>query len=128
MLYRFLAVCAAGALGTGVRYLVALWANKTFGSGFPYGTLLVNLAGCFLIAVVLQAATSSATISPTLRIAAASGFLGGLTTYSSFNYETTVLIEQRATSTALLSFFITTIGCLAAGALGLFVARRLIGT
>ena len=128
MLVRFLAVCAAGAIGTGVRYLVALWANKTFGPAFPYGTLFVNLAGCFLIAVVLQALTSSTHLPPTLRIALATGFLGGLTTYSSFNYETTALLEQRATQAALVNIVATTLGCFAAGIVGLLVARRVIGS
>ena len=47
---RFFWICLAGAAGTGTRYLVALWAAQRFGSSFPYGTLFVNLAGCFLIA------------------------------------------------------------------------------
>lgn len=127
MLVRFLAVCAAGALGTGVRYLVALWAGKAFGPSFPYGTLFVNVAGCFLIAVVLQALATSTSISPTLRIALATGFLGGLTTYSSFNYETTALLEGRAYQAAAINVALTTLGCFGAGALGLLVARRVIG-
>jgi fluoride exporter len=47
---RFLWICLAGAAGTGARYLIALWAAQRLGSAFPYGTLLVNLVGCFAIA------------------------------------------------------------------------------
>ena len=49
---RFLWICLGGAAGSGARYLVALWAGQRFGSSFPYGTLIVNLAGCFAIAAV----------------------------------------------------------------------------
>lgn len=52
---RFLWVCLAGAAGTGTRYLVTLWAVQRFEPAFPYGTPIVNLAGCFLIAFVMQA-------------------------------------------------------------------------
>ena len=48
---RFFWICLAGAAGTGARYLVALWAAQRFGTAFPLGTLIVNLAGCFAIAV-----------------------------------------------------------------------------
>ena len=44
---RFFWICLAGAAGTGARYLIALWAAQRFGSAFPYGTLIVNLIGCF---------------------------------------------------------------------------------
>jgi CrcB protein len=50
---RFFWICLAGAAGTGARYLVALWAAQRFGSAFPYGTLLVNLVGCFAIAALM---------------------------------------------------------------------------
>ena len=53
---RFFWICLAGAAGTGARYLIALWAAQRFGSAFPYGTLIVNLVGCFAIAAVMHAA------------------------------------------------------------------------
>src|SRR5688572_6123371 len=65
------------------RYLIALWAAQRFGSAFPFGTLIVNLVGCFAIAAVLHAAGTLAW-SPTVRSAITIGFIGGLTTYSSF--------------------------------------------
>lgn len=82
---RFLWICLAGAAGTGTRYLVALWAAQRFGTAFPYGTLIVNLAGCFLVAFVMQTAATIAWPA-TLRTAITVGFVGGLTTYSGFNY------------------------------------------
>jgi hypothetical protein len=57
---RLIWICLGGAAGTGVRYLIALWAARRFGSTFPYGTLIVNLAGCFAITVVMHAALTLA--------------------------------------------------------------------
>jgi len=119
---RFLWVCAGGAVGTGARYLVALWAAQRFGVGFPYGTLFVNLAGCFAMSAVMQAALVFAW-SPTVRAALTVGFLGGLTTYSSFNYESTGLVQGGAPGLALLNGVLTIVGCFVAGWLGLVTAR-----
>jgi CrcB protein len=123
---RFLWICLAGAAGTGARYLIALWAAQRFGSSFPFGTLIVNLAGCFGIAAVMQAA-STLSWSPTMRAAITIGFIGGLTTYSSFNYETTRLMEEGANGAAVFNATATLVGAFAAGWLGMVCARQLIG-
>lgn len=115
----------AGAVGSGTRYLVGLWALERWGAGFPYGTLFVNVAGCFLMGLVMQASLSLSTFPPNLRFALSTGFLGGLTTYSSFNYETTRLFEQGARSSALANLVLTLSLCCAAGLLGVVLARRL---
>ncbi len=124
---RFLWICLAGALGTGARYLIGVWAGQKLGTGFPYGTLIVNVAGCFLIALILQAALNMASVSPTLRLAITTGFLGGLTTYSSFAYETTRLAQDGAMGTAFLNFSLTTLACFGAVLLGSALAQRLFG-
>jgi CrcB protein len=123
---RFLWICLAGAAGTGARYAIAVWAARRFGSAFPYGTLIVNLLGCFALAAVMHAALALSW-SPTTRSAVAIGFLGGLTTYSSFNYETTQLIEQSAHGPAALNAAATILGAFAAGWLGMVCARQLLG-
>jgi fluoride exporter len=122
---RFLWVCFGGAVGTGARYLVQLGATKAFGQTFPYGTLIVNVVGSFLLSLLMQAALSGDRISPTLRLVLASGCLGGFTTYSSFNYETLALFEQRAFGPAVVYLVATVVGCLAAGLLGLGAARAI---
>jgi fluoride exporter len=119
---RLLLVCLAGALGTGARYLIGVFATERFGSGFPYGTLIVNVSGCFLIGAVMQAAANVASISPNVRLALTTGFLGGLTTYSSFAYETTALAKEGARGAAALNFGLTTVACFAAVVLGLVAA------
>jgi CrcB protein len=123
---RFLWICLAGALGTGTRYLVSVWAGERFGTAFPFGTLLVNVAGCFLIAVVMQIALNRTSFSPTLRLALTTGFLGGLTTYSSFAYETTKLAHDGARETAAWNFAITTAACFLAVLLGLALTRSFV--
>jgi CrcB protein len=124
---RILLIGIAGALGTLTRYGVGLWAGRTLGTSFPFGTLIVNLAGCFLIAGITQVALSTALISPTLRLTLTTGFMGGLTTYSSFNLETTQLLQSRAWHGAILNFGVTVGGCFIAGLLGLAAARRVFG-
>lgn len=119
---RFLIVCGAGALGCGTRYLVGQWVGQR---AFPYGTLIVNLVGSFLIALVLELSLRVASFPPNLRLALTTGFLGGLTTYSSFNYETTSLASGGQTVRALLYVIATLIGCLLAGLVGMWLARRL---
>ena len=123
---RFVWICLAGAAGTGARYLVALWAAQRFGSAFPYGTLIVNLIGSFAIAAVMQTATALSW-SVTFRSAITIGFIGGLTTYSSFNYETSRLLDEGAAGAAMLNVAGTLLGAFAAGWLGLFSARLLLG-
>ncbi|MGH9159147.1 MAG: fluoride efflux transporter CrcB [Vicinamibacteraceae bacterium] len=123
---RFLWICLAGAAGTGTRYVIALWAAQRFGSSFPYGTLIVNLLGCFGIAAVMHMALTLSW-SPTLRSAITIGFIGGLTTYSSFNYETSRLLEEGAHGHAVVNAMATIVGSFAAGWLGLMLAKQLLG-
>jgi len=123
---RLFWICLAGAAGTGTRYLIALWAAQRFGSSFPYGTLIVNMTGCFLVALIMQAAIDTSW-SPTVRSALTIGYIGGLTTYSSFNYESTRLLQDGAPDLAALNAAITLAGCFAAGWLGLVTSRQLFG-
>ena len=122
---RFLIVCGAGAAGCGTRYLISLWAGKRFGISFPYGTLIVNIVGSFAIALILELGTRKANFPPNLRLGLATGFLGGLTTYSSFNYETTALVTNGNAARGLINIGVTLIGCLVAGYLGLLLGRRI---
>jgi fluoride exporter len=123
---RFLLVCLAGAAGTAARYLLTLWTGRYFGSAFPYGTLIVNLAGCFAITALAHAG-ASLVWSPTLRTVLAVGFLGGLTTYSTFNYESTRLVQEGAFGTAAANVGLTVIGGFFAGWFGLLCARYWLG-
>jgi CrcB protein len=124
---RFLLVCLGGALGTGARYLVWLWAGPRLGASFPYATLIVNVAGCFLLAFVMHLALELHTFPENLRFALTTGFMGGLTTYSTFNYETSSYLRDGATTTALANVGVTLAACFVAGMLGLIAGRAVVG-
>lgn len=123
---RFLWIGVGGALGTWTRYLVSIAAARLLGTSFPFGTLVVNVAGCFLIGFVMQLATTSDVVPPTLRLALTTGFLGGLTTYSSFNYETTRLLQEHATISGLANLGVTLGACFVAGLAGMLAASRFV--
>ena len=117
----------AGGLGSAARYLIGVWAATAFGVAFPYGTMIVNLSGCFALGLVVQLAIAGAWHGD-VRAAVAAGFLGGFTTYSSFNQETLAMFAGGATGAALVNVAITLAGGLAAGALGLTAGRLLMST
>jgi fluoride exporter len=124
---RFLLVCLGGALGSGARYVVALWAATALSAGFPFGTLIVNLAGSFLLAFLMHASTSTELLSADVRLMLTTGVMGGFTTYSTFNYETTNYLREGAWTVGLANIAATILGCLAAGFAGLALARALFG-
>ena len=115
-------VMFAGGLGCGARYLTGQWAVAALGAAFPYGTMIVNLVGCFALGAVVQFAAAG-NWSPELRTAIAAGFLGGFTTYSSFNQETLTMVSSGAMGAAGLNVAMTLAGGLAAGTLGVLTAR-----
>jgi len=127
-LTRYLLVALGGALGSVGRYWVGGLAPRLFGYAFPYGTLVVNVVGSFLISVVMGVALASTAIPVNLRILLTTGFIGGFTTYSTFNYATLVLLQQMLWLTGGLHLLATLLGCLLAGVLGLWVARLLTGS
>jgi fluoride exporter len=83
-----------GAIGTLARYGLQGVVQIRMGSMFPYGTLLINLTGCFLLGLIGQLTLNRMLISSDLRIAIAVGFFGGYTTFSSFGWETAKMLED----------------------------------
>ena len=115
-------VCLVSALGGGARYLVSLWAAARGWTAFPWATLIVNVAGCFLIMLIVTVATAT-TLSTNLRLFLTTGIMGGLTTYSTFDYETTKFLQDGAPVSALANVGATLIACFVAGLLGIAAAR-----
>ncbi len=95
-----------GGLGTVGRFYLAAWGQARWGTHMPYGTLLVNLVGCSILGVLLAVFESrfgSLDAAPySLRVLLISGFLGGLTTFSSYELETLLLLRHGAWERALL--------------------------
>ena len=124
---RLTLICLGGAIGTGARYLTSLWAAGAFGVAFPLGTLIVNVAGSFLIGFIMQMSAATELLSSDVRLMLTTGVMGGFTTYSTFNYETTNYFRAGAWGLGALNAGATFFGCLAAGLAGLALARLLFG-
>ena len=125
MLLKLLAVAVGGGIGATTRYLVSNWAAGRFGADFPYGTLIVNVAGCFMIGLFMTLTTERLIVSPYWRLIFAVGFLGGLTTFSSYSYETLRLIEDSDLLPAFYNIGLNLILGFAATWAGIVVARLL---
>ena len=123
---RALLITFGGAIGTLLRYLTSVLAARWLGTEFPYGTLIVNLTGAFVIGLVQQLGTEALLIPDNTRLFLTTGMMGGLTTYSTFSYETVQLLELGAWSQALLNVVVTTLICLALCFLGMGVGRMLV--
>ena len=124
---RFLWICAGGAVGTGSRYLIVLWAARSFGPTFPAGTLIVNLAGSFLLGFLMHVGSATQLLPMTMRLALTTGIMGGFTTYSTFSYETADFLRRGAAQYAALNIIVTVAGCLVAVFAGIALARLVVG-
>jgi CrcB protein len=94
MLMRLIAVGCGGFIGASLRYLISGWSIKLFGGAFPYGTLIVNILGGFLIGLIMEASLTSFSIPSTMRLFLTTGLMGGLTTFSTFSYETIGMLSE----------------------------------
>lgn len=120
-------MCLGGAAGSGARYLVQLGMGRWLGTGFPWGTLTVNVVGSFLIGVIMELGVRAGAIPPDVRLFLTTGVMGGFTTYSSFNHEIIGYLQAGSLSTGGLYLGTTVAGCLISGLLGVAAARLLGG-
>ncbi|PKO08171.1 MAG: fluoride efflux transporter CrcB [Chloroflexi bacterium HGW-Chloroflexi-2] len=91
---KVLWISIGAVLGANLRYWVGDWAAQRFGSSFPYGTLLINLSGSFLLGLIVSMSMENFIIDPRLRLLLTIGFLGSYTTFSTYAYESVALISQ----------------------------------
>ena len=116
-------VALGGGIGSVTRYLVSLWAAGRWGADFPYGTLLVNVVGCYIIGFFMILATEKYLLPNYWKLLIASGFLGGLTTFSSFSYESLRFVQEGAWPSAAVNLSANLITGLIATWLGIVTAR-----
>ena len=114
-----------GAMGCLGRYYLSGWVYDLVGRSMPYGTFVVNVLGAFIIGFIMEFSLRSSIVSQELRVGLTIGFLGGLTTFSTFSYETFRLLESGQLVQALLNAFLSVTACLAFTFVGITAARHL---
>lgn len=125
MMYNILAVAVAGALGAVSRYGLGSFIQRYFPSGFPGGTLVVNIIGCFLLGLIASIGFDKFA-NPTLKIAITVGLLGSFTTFSTFGFDTVSLLQDGHEFKALLNILLSVGLGLMAAWLGMITFRSLI--
>ena len=115
--------CAGGGL---TRYYLSGWVYGLLGRAFPYGTFAVNIIGAYCIGLIMELSLRSTLIPATLRLGLTVGFMGGLTTFSTFSYETFRLLEEGQYLVAVTNALASVVVCLFCTWLGVVTARALI--
>ena len=121
-----LMVAMGGAVGSSFRYLVGVAAMRFLGMGFPWGTMIVNIAGSFIMGVLIALLALRFSVGNEVRAFLAIGVLGGFTTFSSFALDVVSLYEKKQYFASMGYMSISVIGSILALFLGLFVVRSLL--
>lgn len=123
MLERLLLIGVGAAGGAICRYGLGLWVAARLGTAFPYGTLLINMTGSFLLGIVVVLAAPRGEAGAAARLLLGVGFCGGYTTFSTFAVETLALLESRALGAAVLNILLSVTLSLLAAIAGVWLAR-----
>lgn len=122
---RYLLIALGAAAGANARYLIGLWAGNRLGADFPYGTLIVNLSGSFILGLLLTLATGRLTLSPEARLLLTVGFLGSFTTFSSYTFETINLLREATLWRAAVNIIANNVAGIVCAILGVALGRWL---
>lgn len=120
-----MAIAGGGALGALMRYWVALAVYGLLGRGFPYGTLAVNVLGSGLIGLLSVLFLERMALGPEWRAGVLVGFLGAFTTFSTFSYETLMLMEDGQALRAMVNVVANVVFCITAAWAGVVLGRSL---
>ncbi|MGC8855768.1 MAG: fluoride efflux transporter CrcB [Anaerolineae bacterium] len=122
---KFLIIAAGALLGANARYWLGGWIAQRLGTLFPYGNLVINLSGSFLLGFFITLATERFLLDPRWRLLVAIGFLGSYTTFSSYTYESVEMLLKGEIGLGILNLFGSSIlGALAVLA-GIWLGRAL---
>ena len=125
MLEKIFLISAGAILGANARYWLGDWAARRWGSGFPYGTLLINLSGSFILGLFMTLALNRWMLDTRWRLLIAVGFLGAYTTFSTYTYESITLLLNGQWGSGLFNLLGSAVlGVLAVG-LGITLGRLL---
>lgn len=123
---QILLVAAGGAVGSVCRYLVGVGALRLLGPSFPWGTLTVNVVGCFGIGVLAELIVARFGGSADLRLLLITGFLGGFTTFSAFALDAVSLFERGAAFSSFVYLASSIVVSIAATAVGMLLMRSML--
>lgn len=123
-IYALLAIGGGAALGAWLRWGLSLLFNPLFPT-LPLGTLIANLFGGYLMGLAMEFLTQHASLPIELRLAATTGFLGGLTTFSTFSAETVTTFARQEYGWGIVIIFAHVVGSLVLTTLGIFTVRLL---
>jgi len=128
MLRTLLLIGTGSFLGGIGRYLLQQSMQRWFPSSMPWGTLSVNIAGCFVIGIVYALAGKGNLLTPEMRLFLATGICGGFTTFSSFAYENVSMVIDREYYYPLLYVFLSVAVGFAAVYAGIFLTKIILRT
>lgn len=120
---NILCVGIGGFIGAIVRYIVSFYTSKIFLSKVPIGTLIVNVLGGFLIGIIMGINMKTDLISPNMKLFLTTGIMGGLTTFSTFSYETIILIEGGSFIFAIINIVLNLLLSLGGVYIGKFIIK-----
>jgi CrcB protein len=124
-MWTYIAIAIFGTFGCWARYGMTNLVQTIYGRDFPYATLSINVGGSFLMGFLFVETLERLTISPVLRTGILTGFIGGYTTFSTFEMEILLLTEQGATVKAILYLALSVILGFGAAFGGAYIARNL---
>jgi len=123
LLKNFLAISLAAIVGANLRYLLSRIAARQFGPVFPYGTLLINVVGSFIVGFFIIWTTERVLIDPRWRLVVVIGFCGSFTTFSSYAFETVAYFEQGQWGLLAVNILSNNLLCLGAAFAGMALGR-----
>ena len=121
----FLVISLGAILGANARWIISRYAAKVLGPVFPYGTLVINVSGSFIVGFFMIWATERVLLDPRWRLLVVVGFCGAFTTFSSFAFETMAYFEQGQWMLMAANFLSNNLLCLVAALAGMALARAL---
>lgn len=124
-MWTVVSLAVGGTLGCWSRYLLTNLVQIVYGRDFPYATLIINVLGSFLMGFIFIETLERLSVPPVIRTGVLTGFLGAFTTFSTFEMETLLLVQEGSGAKALLYIFLSVAAGFLAAFLGAYIARNL---